>query len=264
MTKADPSSWVEQTAKAVKGELDKVDLGEASGALHSADKAFSVWTQQAVVDTKSQIDKIDLGQVAEALDQGGKDILFWTEEAFKSIMTQTDKIDMSGANDITHEAASGLRQAVDNMGSEGFEGWLKQATKDVGLHTTLVDLQYVKVEELPEKTVKYIRENPGQTAFYVVNEVVLIAPVVVTGPLYAMFGFGAKGVRAASLAAKAQSLYGAAVPAGGVFAHLTSVAMGGYGVTVVNGVVQAGAAAGMAVKKAVDFAGGAASAHEEL
>jgi len=59
-----------------------------------------------------------------------------------------------------------------------------------------VDLQYVKFEELPEKTVKYIRENPGQTAFYVVNEVVLIAPVVVTGPLYAMFGFGAKGVRA--------------------------------------------------------------------
>ena len=54
------------------------------------------------------------------------------------------------------------------------------------------------------------------------------------------------------------------MPAGGVFAHLTSAAMGGYGVTVVNGVVQAGAAAGMAVKKAVDFAGGAASAHEEL
>ncbi|KAK1072309.1 hypothetical protein LTR74_002621 [Friedmanniomyces endolithicus] len=262
MTKADPSSWVEQTAKAVKGELDKVDLGEASGALHSAGKAFSAWTQQAVVDTRSQIDKIDLGQVAEALDQGGKDILFWTEEAFKSIMTQTDKIDMSGANEITHEAASGLRQAVDNMGSEGFEGWLKQATKDVGLHTTLVDLQYVKLEELPEKTVKYIQENPGQTAFYVVNGVVLVAPVVVTGPLYAMFGFGANGVP--SLAATAQSLHGAAVPAGGVFGHLTSVAMGEYGVTVVNGVVQAGAAAGMAVKKAVDFAGGAESAHEEL
>ncbi|KAK1067156.1 hypothetical protein LTR74_006698 [Friedmanniomyces endolithicus] len=214
---ADPSSWIEQAAKAVKGELDKVDLDGASAALHSAGEVFSVWTQQAVVDTKSQIENIDLSQAAKGLEQ-----------------------------------------------SDGFEGWLKQATKDVGLHTALEDLQYVNLEELPEKTARYIRENPGQTAFYVANGVVIIAPVVVTGPLYAVFGFGANGVRAASLAAKAQSLYGAAVPAGGVFAHLTSAAMGGYGVPVVNGVVQAGAAAGMAVKKVVDYAGGAGSDRFEL
>ena len=193
---ADPSSWIEQAAKAVKGELDKVDLDEASAALHSAGEVFSVWTQQAVVDTKSQIENIDLSQAAKALEQGGTDIRFWSEEAFKSIKTQTDKIDMSGANEITHKAASSLQQAVDSMGSDGFEGWLKQASKDVGLHTALKDLQYVNFEELPEKTARYIRENPGQTAFYVANGVVMIAPVVVTGPLYAVFGVGANGVRA--------------------------------------------------------------------
>jgi len=46
----------------------------------------------------------------------------------------------------------------------------------------------------------------------------------------------------ASLAATAQIVFGAAVPAGGLFAHLTSAGMGGYGLPVVNGVVQAGAA----------------------
>jgi len=54
-------------------------------------------------------------------------------------------------------------------------------------------------------------------------------------------GFGASGPVAGSVAAGIQSMLGN-VGAHSVFAYLRSAAIGGYGLTVVNGITQAGAA----------------------
>ena len=115
---------------------------------------------------------------------------------------------MTGANQWIHGAARDIRQAIEGMNSEGFAGWLKQATKDVGIQAALEDLQYVKLEEFPTKASQYVHDNPGQTVFYIVEGVVFIAPGAVYGPVLGALGFGAGGVRAGKPLASLDSCLG--------------------------------------------------------
>ena len=84
----DIGSWTEQAAKDVKGELDKVDLGDAGKWLDQAGKDIGAWTQQAAKDVKGELDKIDLGDTGKWLDQAGKDIGSWTQQALKDISSR--------------------------------------------------------------------------------------------------------------------------------------------------------------------------------
>ncbi|KAM0562152.1 hypothetical protein ACHAPJ_002597 [Fusarium lateritium] len=63
------------------------------------------------------------------------------------------------------------------------------------------------------------------------------APALVASPALAAAGFGANGIVGGTVAAGAQSAIGNVV-APGVFATLQSAGAGGYGVAIVNGVVQ--------------------------
>ncbi|KAJ4039745.1 hypothetical protein NW758_008616 [Fusarium oxysporum] len=66
----------------------------------------------------------------------------------------------------------------------------------------------------------------------------VVAPVIVAGPALAVAGFGAGGIAAGSAAAGVHSGIGSVV-AGSAFATLQSAGAGGFGLAVVNGVVQA-------------------------
>ncbi|MCJ1378291.1 hypothetical protein MMC17_001388 [Xylographa soralifera] len=92
----------------------------------------------------------------------------------------------------------------------------------------------------------WIKEHPYQTAFYVVNGIVFIAPGLITAPLLGLMGFGSLGPKAGSAASAFQATVGN-VPKGAIFALLESAGAGGYGAGIVNGFAQGGALFGSTV-----------------
>ncbi|KJY01125.1 hypothetical protein TI39_contig302g00035 [Zymoseptoria brevis] len=135
--------------------------------------------------------------------------------------------------------ASAVQKAIE-AGDSNLGGWLQTASKTVGINALLEGLVVVKLEDVPKDTLSYIRDNPKNTAYYVLNGVLIVSPGMLLGPAFAAMGFTSTGVRAASVAAHWQSTMGGHVAKKGVFATLTSAAMKGYGTAVVNGVVRAG------------------------
>ncbi|KAL9600378.1 MAG: hypothetical protein Q9219_003228 [cf. Caloplaca sp. 3 TL-2023] len=89
----------------------------------------------------------------------------------------------------------------------------------------------------------YAKEHPYKTALHGTSLLLLAAPGILAAPVLGAAGFGAGGVVAGSAAAAQQATMGGTVAAGSVFAALQSAGAGGYGVAIVNGVVQGGAAA---------------------
>ncbi|KAJ4319178.1 hypothetical protein N0V94_004051 [Neodidymelliopsis sp. IMI 364377] len=87
----------------------------------------------------------------------------------------------------------------------------------------------------------WISAHPYQTAFHVVNGVIMCTPAAATVPFLSAMGFGASGPVAGSAATGIMS-YFATVPAGGIVATMQSAAMGGYGASAAAGAAQAGAA----------------------
>ncbi|KAK5126246.1 hypothetical protein LTR85_010481 [Meristemomyces frigidus] len=169
-------------------------------------KDVSAWTGQAAKDVKAELDKVDLGDAGRWINQAGADAGNWVGQAAKDVKAETDKIELTGANRWIHRAAADVQHAIDNMDSSDLGKWLKQASKDIGLHATLDDLQAVKLEELPSGAVQYIRDNPAQTVFHIVNGVAFFSPMTIYGPLLGVVGFGAGGVRAVgSLILQAQA-----------------------------------------------------------
>ncbi|KAI1389089.1 uncharacterized protein F4822DRAFT_268934 [Hypoxylon trugodes] len=98
------------------------------------------------------------------------------------------------------------------------------------------------IAERANQAAQWVAENPRNTAAYATAGTLLLVPAVVAAPALAAAGFGASGPVAASLAASTQAGIGN-VAAGSVFATLQSAGMGGYGLAVVNGVIQGGGAA---------------------
>ncbi|KAF2821362.1 hypothetical protein CC86DRAFT_459030 [Ophiobolus disseminans] len=112
--------------------------------------------------------------------------------------------------------------------------------------------------QVPQIVLDWIAQHPYQTAFHVVNGVVLFTPAAITVPFFSALGFSAVGPAASSTASGVMGYFGV-VPAGGVFATLQSAAMGGYGASVAAGAAQAGAVASSAAAWAFGWAGKNAS-----
>ncbi|KAI0853839.1 hypothetical protein F5Y00DRAFT_61303 [Daldinia vernicosa] len=109
-----------------------------------------------------------------------------------------------------------------------------------------------KITASGEEYWRWIQQNPKQTAAYATAGIAVAAPMAIAAPILGVFGFGASGIAAGSVAAGAQT---ANVAAGSLFAILQSAGMGGYGVAAVGGAVQAGGFVGgiiTALKKACD------------
>ncbi|ESZ95380.1 hypothetical protein SBOR_4236 [Sclerotinia borealis F-4128] len=97
-------------------------------------------------------------------------------------------------------------------------------------------------DDTPNVIKGWIKANPWQTAFFVVNGVVFFAPAAASGPILWILGYTSVGPRAASFATFLHSKIGVAAAKGG-FAYLQSAGMGGYGVAVVNTATQCTTAA---------------------
>ncbi|KAF1994188.1 hypothetical protein P154DRAFT_39175 [Amniculicola lignicola CBS 123094] len=145
------------------------------------------------------------------------------------------------------------------------EGTPSSDFPDVGLDwitngTRIYGAGGIPIDTLPQLILDWIAAHPYQTAFYIANGVVYVTPAAVPVPFLRLLGFNANGpvagmsftrsvnrnfptflTNTGTWAAKIMSVY-VRVPAKGVFAHLQSAAMGGYGKAVVAGATKAGAA----------------------
>lgn len=117
-------------------------------------------------------------------------------------------------------------------------------------------------QEMAQTVLNWMAEHPYQTAFHVVNGVIMFTPAAATVPIFNMLGFSAAGPTAglfslllyvltiwrltrSYLGSAASGIMGyfGFVPAGGLYATAQSAAMGGYGASIAAGAAQAGAAA---------------------
>ncbi|KAI7331323.1 hypothetical protein KC354_g18285 [Hortaea werneckii] len=106
-------------------------------------------------------------------------------------------------------------------------------------------LRHTQQEDLPGWVRNYIVEHPVLTAARIIGPVILAVPAIITmpamplfGALGGAFGFTGLGPAAGTAAAWLQAAFGTTA----VFSTLQSYMMGGYGVSIVGGIVQAGAA----------------------
>ncbi|ELR02185.1 hypothetical protein GMDG_00978 [Pseudogymnoascus destructans 20631-21] len=113
-----------------------------------------------------------------------------------------------------------------------------QPFKPSNAFTSLIQVFRFNISDVPSVALEWIVAHPGQTAILVIEGVGIFTPAALSGPLLASMGFGATGPVAGSVAASLQSMLGN-VGAHRVFAYLQSAAMGGYGVSAINGVTQA-------------------------
>ncbi|KAK5716742.1 hypothetical protein LTR15_009634 [Elasticomyces elasticus] len=132
--------WTEQAVDSVKGELNKVDLSGPGKWFIQASHSIGVWTKQAAKNVKAEI---------------------------AEIVHQIEDLDMTGPNKCIHVTARYVQLALRGMSSQGFPGWLKQATKELGIQSALHELQYVKLEELAAEVWQFVKDNPGLTVIIV-------------------------------------------------------------------------------------------------
>ncbi|RMY73926.1 hypothetical protein D0863_03545 [Hortaea werneckii] len=100
-------------------------------------------------------------------------------------------------------------------------------------------LRHTQWEDLPGWVRNYIVEHPGLTAAQIVCLVIVAVPAIATMPLLGALGFTSLGPAAGTAAAWFQATSGTTA----LFSALQSYMMAGYGVPIVGGIVQAGAAA---------------------
>ncbi|KAI1027259.1 hypothetical protein LB504_007719 [Fusarium proliferatum] len=103
---------------------------------------------------------------------------------------------------------------------------------------TFWTIDYLSSFHLSPTRKMQLLQNMTSTAMIATGAVLAIAPAVAVTPVLAGLGFGAGGIVAGSTAAGIQSGIGSIV-AGSAFATLQSAGAGGFGLAVVNGVVQA-------------------------
>ncbi|KAE8371133.1 hypothetical protein BDV26DRAFT_299068 [Aspergillus bertholletiae] len=107
-----------------------------------------------------------------------------------------------------------------------------------GLVTQAIDqASQVDWPNLPRYTAQYVSENPKSILWAAVQAGAFICPGMVTGPLMQAAGFTSAGPAAGSVASWAQR-YITPIAGQGIFAHVQSAAMNGYGRTIVNGVAR--------------------------
>ncbi|KAK5691272.1 hypothetical protein LTR17_025719 [Elasticomyces elasticus] len=158
-------------------------------------------------------------------------------------------VNLTGANEWINTAAANVQTAIENQETSEFGKCLKFASEESGLDTMLASLQAVKLEDLPSETRDYIRNNPKDTAYYVVQGVVFFTPGAVHGPLLKALGFGRLGHRTHTLATAYQRVYKGAVPARSWLSRLTSAGMGGRGRIALDRFTRLGALTAGAVNK---------------
>ena len=132
----------------------------------------------------------------------------------------------------------------------------------------------IREQDIPHHILEHVRNNSPSSGLFLANDLVFICPWLLTAPFLGFLGFGAAGPVAGkfpnvhfsitdmplliasfsvgSIASWIQSII-SPVAGGSLFAILQSAGMGGFGATVVNGVVAAGGAVRMAIAAIFNF-----------
>ncbi|KAI7233590.1 hypothetical protein KC330_g5278 [Hortaea werneckii] len=103
-------------------------------------------------------------------------------------------------------------------------------------------LRHTQGEDLPGWVRNYIVEHAGLTAAQIICLVILAVPAIVTVPLLGALGFTSLGPAAGKYQGTAAACFQATFGTPALFSALQSYMMAGYGVPIVGGTVQAGAA----------------------
>ncbi|KAK3677195.1 hypothetical protein LTR78_002733 [Recurvomyces mirabilis] len=172
--------------------------------------------------------------ILDDVRDGWFDLGHEAQDAVKALRSNLDSIDLSSAREELANIEQDMKNAIGHMDIIEFEKWLVNNTV-TGMKDTLAELQAIEWKDAPANITKYVEEHPYETAFYVIETVILFVPGGFWGPVLKAIGFTRLGVRARSIAALLQSKIGARVPARGWFAHLVSAAMGGYGRKLLDG-----------------------------
>ncbi|KAF2158777.1 hypothetical protein M409DRAFT_61365 [Zasmidium cellare ATCC 36951] len=100
-----------------------------------------------------------------------------------------------------------------------------------------IGLNDLEWRQLPSAVTEHLKMNPGTTTLQLSCLLVIVIPGVMATPALLGLGFGSGGPMAGWLAAAFQSMYGTPL----AFSTLQSAAMGGWGVAIVNSIIQASA-----------------------
>ncbi|EGP88299.1 uncharacterized protein MYCGRDRAFT_92726 [Zymoseptoria tritici IPO323] len=179
------SAWSENTAKDAAEGFNSFSHGVEDTA-HNAAGGFDTFSQgveETAHNAAGGFDTFSKG-VEETAHHASDEVVSFSQHFPENV------------NSWINQAAMSIQKAVEAGDSSELGRWLKKASKAIGFDDLLAQLAVVKLENLPNDILNYIRENPGQVAFFVLGAVVLIAPVLVWGPAFAAMGWSAKGIQA--------------------------------------------------------------------
>ncbi|KAL8953392.1 MAG: hypothetical protein Q9222_000769 [Ikaeria aurantiellina] len=158
-----------------------------------------------------------------------------TLSSARSLDTRLETMKMSGVPEDHRHHSEDLSEVIGDQNK--FRGAIDHIGVRMGLFKGQIkDTDFV---ERASEVKDWIRRNPGKAALHFGTVIPLIVPGLIFPPILGAAGFGASGVVAGSVAAGAQT---ANTAAGGAFAILQSAGMGGYGVPIVNGIIQGASA----------------------
>ena len=218
------------------------DLGKtAQDARHAAD--------MAVQQVEQACAQIDLSGAAFGIQESVAASIKTIHEGFSRI--NIEQI-LTNAQIDAEKIANEVSNNIDLPGAvRSANQWVEK-----GFTLTKLGLSTFELRHTVNGAMLWVEAHPIQTALLVANLLLLLAPQLLNGPLLALAGFGTEGVGAGnsivhinyrrgsqvigSLAAAWQADAGP-IPVGSLFAGLQSAGAAGYGLSIVNGIVQSGA-----------------------
>ena len=120
------------------------------------------------------------------------------QDAVKAIKSELDSIDLSSAREELATIEQDVRDTIGHIDVIELEKWLVNNTM-TEMKYTLAELQAVEWKDLPADVTKYVEEHPYETAFYIIETVILFVPGGFWGPVLEAIGFTRLGVRAREL-----------------------------------------------------------------
>ena len=251
----DAKRIAEDVGKGILEAAANFDLGKtAEDARQAAD--------DAVQHVEQVVGHIDLSAAAFGIQEG-------VATAIKTINEEISRINiqqiLNNAQIDAEKIANEVSKNIDLPGAvQSANQWVEKGLTLTQQISSTFDLRHTV-----DDAKLWVEEHPIQTALLVANILLVIAPQLLTGPLLALAGFGTEGVGAGnstvlivsrrgsqvlgSLAAAWQANAGP-IAVGSVFAGLQSAGAAGYGLSIVNGVVQGGAAIAEVVIIAIEAA----------
>lgn len=191
-------------AKRDERERTKQLQVEPNDVFVTAWDGFSTWFGQAANDIKDGLEQLSFDDAGRWLAQAGGDVKNWSGKSGEHIRRELDSLAQTDVGkwlakhggDVTDywtaHSATTFKENLDKVDLEKADRWLAKIGLDPQLKGTWDNVRATKLEDVPEHVKNYIRDNPKQTTFYVIQGVLYFSPGVVWSPVLSLFGFKSK------------------------------------------------------------------------